>query len=190
MSNEEILAGELIKSARLAEAVAASCTSSIAAAAKLVVNALQNGGRVFLAGNGGSAADAQHLAAELVGRFRRERPGLPVIALTTNTSVLTAVANDYGYETVFSRQVAALAGAGDLVILLSTSGNSPNIISAAEEARRRGISVIGLTGRTGGALGGFADIMITIPSDDTPRIQGMHITVGHIICDLVETSLT
>lgn len=163
-----------------------SLLPTVAAAAAKVVGTLRRDGRVFLCGNGGSAADAQHLAAELVGRFLRDRRPLPAVALTTDTSVLTAVANDFDYAEVFARQLAALGRPDDLLIAISTSGDSPNVLRAAEVARRRGIAVIGLTGSTGGKLLPLCDLCLCVPSDATPRIQEMHILVGHMLCEAAE----
>lgn len=159
---------------------------TVAAMAAKVVETLRREGRVFLCGNGGSAADAQHLAAEFVGRFLRDRRPLPAVALTTDTSVLTAVANDFDYAEVFARQLAALGRPDDLLIAISTSGDSPNVLRAAEVARRRRIAVIGLTGRTGGKLLPLCDLCLCVPSDATPRIQEMHILVGHVLCEAAE----
>ena len=145
--------------------------------------------RIFLFGNGGSAADAQHLAAEFVGRFKLERPGLPAIALTVNTSCLTAIANDSSYDLVFARQLEALAAAGDVAIGISTSGNSANVVRAIECANEGGLATIGLTGRNGGKLRLVAQQCICAPSSDTARIQEMHILVGHILCEIVELEL-
>lgn len=149
---------------------------------------LQNGQKIMVCGNGGSAADAQHMAAELVGRFAMERRAFPVIALTTNTSTLTAWSNDYDYETVFSRQVEALAQTGDALIGISTSGNSPNVLRAVQAAKSRNTYTIGLTG-TGGQLANLADLCLCVPSHSTPRIQEAHITVIHILCWLIERKL-
>jgi D-sedoheptulose 7-phosphate isomerase len=157
--------------------------------ADAVVAALRGGGKVLLFGNGGSAADAQHLAAELVSRFYKERAGLPALALTVNTSVLTAVANDYAFDRVFERQVEALARKGDIVVGISTSGNSPNVLKAVERAKAMGCQTVGMTGRKGGRLAGTVDICFRAPSDDTPRIQEVHITAGHILCQLVEEAM-
>lgn len=168
----------------------AGMASDIAAVADMVVDCLQNQGRVFWCGNGGSAADCQHLAAELVGRFERERPGFASIALTTDSSVLTAVANDYGFERVFARQIEALARSGDLLIGISTSGNSSNVLAAFDAATDRGIRTIALSGRDGGALASAATLSIVVPDGNTARIQEAHILVGHIVCDLVETRLS
>lgn len=153
---------------------------------KQLTNALKNGNKVLLCGNGGSAADAQHLAAELAGRFNYDRDSLPAISLTTNTSSLTAIANDYGYETVFSKQIQGLAKKGDVVVAISAGGNSPNIVLAIEEANKRGAITIGFVGKQGGKLKELADYVIHVPSNVTAQIQETHITVGHIICSLVE----
>jgi len=160
--------------------------ASVEAAAGALVLALQGGGKVLLCGNGGSAADAQHLAAQLVGRYKAERRGLPAIALTTDTSALTAIANDYGYDRVFARQVEALAKPGDAVVGISTSGNSPSVVEALATAARLGCTTLALTGRDGGKLGRMADIHLNVPHDDTARVQEAHITLGHILCELVE----
>jgi len=156
--------------------------------AEQVTLALGKGNKVLIFGNGGSAADAQHIAAELVGRFCKERMPLPAIALTTNTSSLTAIANDYGYEELFARQVKGLAKEGDIVIGISTSGNSANVIRGIEQAKALKVVTIAFTG-SGGNLSGLADYELAIPSTDTPRIQEAHITAGHIICYLVEEAL-
>jgi D-sedoheptulose 7-phosphate isomerase len=156
--------------------------------AGLLVEGFRRGNKVLLFGNGGSAADAQHIASELAGKFYRDRAPLPAIALTTNTSSLTAIANDYGYEDVFARQVKGLAREGDAVIGISTSGNSPNVLRGVEEARRLGAITIAFTGQ-GGKLKNLADYVLSVPSKDTPRIQEAHITAGHIICYLVEEAL-
>ena len=144
------------------------------------------GGKILLLGNGGSAADCQHIAAEIVGRYKRERRGLPAIALTTDTSILTAVGNDYGFEHVFSRQVEALCTPKDVVIGLSTSGNSPNVLAAIHTARQIGAFTIGLTGGRGGKLAQCCDLSLVVASNDTPRIQEAHILVGHMLCDLID----
>lgn len=163
--------------------------SQIQAATQLIIDAYKGGKKTLLAGNGGSAADAQHIAAELVARFYLERQGLPSIALTTDTSIITAVGNDYGFEHLFARQVEAYGNQGDVFIGLSTSGNSANIIKALETCKAKGISTIGLTGETGGKMAGLCDICIRVPSQQTPRIQESHILIGHIICYLVEEIL-
>jgi D-sedoheptulose 7-phosphate isomerase len=148
--------------------------------------ALAAGRKVLLFGNGGSAADAQHIAAEWVGRYRRERKALPAIALTVNTSSLTAIANDYGFECVFARQIAALGAPGDIAIGISTSGDSLNVLKGIEAARVTNMITVGLTGRTGGSLRTLVDYCLNVPSDDTPRIQEAHILLGHILCEYVE----
>ena len=158
----------------------------IYSAGVIVTEALERGNKVLLCGNGGSAADAQHIAAELTGRFKIERMPLPGIALTTDTSALTAIGNDYGFDQVFSRQVAALAKEGDVVIGISTSGNSLNVIYALETAKEMGCKAIGLTGKGGGKMNDVCDLNIIVPSDDTARIQEMHILIGHILCQLVD----
>ena len=158
-------------------------------AARIVIDVYKSGRKVFLIGNGGSAADAQHIAAELAGRFRLERKGLPAIALTVNTSTLTALANDYGYDTIFSRQLEALAQSKDILIAITTSGASENVLKAIETERARGVTVIALTGQNGDKLKSMTDLTIMVPSDNTARVQEAHITVGHIICHLVEKEL-
>ena len=180
----------LEQSAQVKSAIAKSNTVEIEQMVNLIIKAFKEGGKVVLFGNGGSAADAQHIAGELVGRFKLKRQALPAIALTTNTSILTAMANDYGYETVFSRQVEALVNEKDVVIGISTSGNSSSVIEAIRAARIKGAKTIGLTGGSGGRLAEAADVVLTVPSDDTPRIQEAHITIGHIVCELVERELS
>lgn len=161
----------------------------IARAADLIATSLADGGQVLLCGNGGSAADAQHIAAELTGRFQRERDGWPAQALHANTSVLTSIANDYGFDEVFARQVRASGKLGDVLVAISTSGDSPNVLKAIEAARDKHLGVIGLTGPSGGVMGGACDVILKVPGDSTPRIQEGHILVGHIICGLVEEAL-
>jgi len=158
----------------------------IAEAGKMVVETLKSGGKVLLCGNGGSAADAQHIAAELTGRFKTERAALPGIALTTDTSALTAIGNDYGYERIFVRQLEALARKGDLLIGISTSGNSANVLLALERARELECRTLGLSGRDGGRMNEHCDLNLIVPSDDTARIQEMHIMIGHILCQMVD----
>ena len=148
--------------------------------------ALRGGGKILWCGNGGSAADSQHLAAELVGRFRRERRGLASISLTTDTSILTCVANDFGYDSVFSRQVEAIGRPGDLLVALSTSGNSRNVVAALEAARSKGLTTVALTGKGGGKMAQLADHVLSVESTDTARIQEVHILAGHMLCDWVE----
>ena len=154
--------------------------------AECVAKALSGGHKVFFCGNGGSAADSQHLAAEFVGRFQKERKGLPAIALTVDTSVLTSLANDYGYETVFARQIQALGKQGDVLIGISTSGNSKNVLLAIEEAKTKGIACIGMTAEGGGKMADVCDICLAVPVRTTARAQEMHILMGHILCELVD----
>ena len=154
--------------------------------AEYVEKALAEGHKVLFCGNGGSAADSQHLAAEFVGRFQKERKGLPAIALTVDTSILTAVANDYGYDTVFARQVQALGEPGDVLVGISTSGNSKNVLLAVEEARAKGITCIGMTAEGGGKMAAACDICLAVPAKVTARAQEMHILMGHILCELVD----
>jgi D-sedoheptulose 7-phosphate isomerase len=161
---------------------------TIAAVADLCIGAYRRGNRVILAGNGGSAADAQHIAAEFVSRFEFDRPGLPALALTTDTSMLTAIGNDYGYEQLFRRQLEANGRAGDVFIGISTSGNSKNVLAALDACRKLDITPVGLAG-TGGRIVESCAICIRVPSGSTPRIQEAHITIGHIICSIVESTL-
>jgi D-sedoheptulose 7-phosphate isomerase len=161
----------------------------VEAAAEACITALGNGGKVLLAGNGGSAADAQHIAGEFVSRFAFDRPGLPAIALTTDTSIITAIGNDYGYDKLFARQVQAHAQKGDVFIAYSTSGKSPNVIAALQEAKNRGIVCIGMTGNHGGPMKDLCDHYLDVPSADTPKIQEGHAVLGHILCGLVERAL-
>src|ERR1700739_1402702 len=156
------------------------------AIARAMTVTLRSGGKILWCGNGGSAADSQHLAAEIVGRFRRERRGLPSVALTTDTSILTAVANDYGYVAVFSRQVEALGVKGDLLVGISTSGNSPNVVRALQTARSVGLGTIGFTGAAGGEIAALADYLFAVASKDTARVQEAHILAGHMLCDWIE----
>jgi D-sedoheptulose 7-phosphate isomerase len=162
---------------------------TIAAAAQLLIAAIRAGNKVLFCGNGGSAADCQHLAAELVGRYRRDRRALPAIALTVDSSALTAIGNDYGFQDLFARQLAALARPGDVLVALSTSGNSENIILAVEMARRLDVTTIGLTGHGGGAMAARCDLCIHVPATETARIQEMHIAVGHLLCGFVEDAI-
>jgi D-sedoheptulose 7-phosphate isomerase len=161
----------------------------LAIAAGMLTDAFRNGKKLLVMGNGGSAADAQHLAAEIVGRFRLERRGLPAVALTTDSSILTAIGNDYGFNEVFRRQVEALATEGDVVVGISTSGSSENVLAALRLARETGCRTIGLLGRDGGTIREVVELDLTVPGMDTPRIQEGHITMIHILCDLVEQSL-
>ncbi|CAM3350804.1 D-sedoheptulose 7-phosphate isomerase [Helicobacter labetoulli] len=161
-------------------------TQEVEKVAKILTTAIQNGNKILICGNGGSAADAQHFAAELTGRYKKERKGLSAIALSVDTSALTAIGNDYGFEFVFSRQVEALAKSGDVLFGISTSGNSANVLNAAKVAKDLGAVVVGLSGRDGGALNQISDINLIMPDNDTPRIQELHILVIHILCDIIE----
>jgi len=163
--------------------------AAMATVAAACIAALRNGNKILFAGNGGSAADAQHLAGELVSRFNYDRPGLPAFSLSTDTSVLTAIGNDYGYERLFARQIEAVGSAGDVFIGISTSGRSPNILNALRTAREKGLVTIGLTGRLGGDMPALCDHCLRTPSDLTPRIQEGHISIGHTICYLIEQQL-
>jgi D-sedoheptulose 7-phosphate isomerase len=175
--------------AALAGRVAAEQADDIAAIVDRYEATLRGGGTLFFAGNGGSAADAQHVATEYVVRYQTNRPAMRAVALTTDTSLLTACANDMGFDEVFARQIEALAEPGDLLVLHSTSGESPNVIRAAQAARARTVGVVALLGRTGGELKDLADVALIVPSDDTARIQELHLAIEHVICDLVEDRL-
>lgn len=177
----------LLESAELKRALSAIVLDAVVEAAAMITRAITSGGKVMVCGNGGSAADAQHFAGELVGRFEPglERPALPALALTTDTSILTALGNDFGFLHVFRRQVEALGRPGDVLVAISTSGNSANVLQAVAAARDRGLRTIGLTGRSGKLIDAV-DLALAIPSDSTPRIQECHITLVHIICNLVE----
>lgn len=161
----------------------------VEAAAEACIHAMKRGNKLLLAGNGGSAADAQHIAGEFVSRFAFDRPGLPAIALTTDTSILTAIGNDYGYDKLFARQVQAHAQKGDIFIAYSTSGKSPNVVAALQEAKNRGVVCIGMTGNRGGPMKELCDYYLEVPSADTPKIQEGHAVLGHILCGLVERAL-
>lgn len=161
----------------------------VEAAAEACIHAMKRGNKLLLAGNGGSAADAQHIAGEFVSRFAFDRPGLPAIALTTDTSILTAIGNDYGYDKLFARQVQAHAQKGDIFIAYSTSGKSPNLVAALQEAKNRGVVCIGMTGNRGGPMKELCDHYLEVPSADTPKIQEGHAVLGHILCGLVERAL-
>lgn len=179
---------ELAASARILAAVAADprLAAAVHDVAAACLESIRAGGKVLLCGNGGSAADAQHVAGEFVSRFRFDRPGLPAIALTTDSSVLTAIGNDYGYEQVFARQVQALGRRGDVLIAYSTSGRSPNVLRALEAGRDGGLACVGMTGNRGGPMRDLCRFLLEVPSDETPRIQEGHLALGHAVCDLVE----
>lgn len=182
----QIAEAQRVMSAMLADGV---LLSTVEAASTICVDCLKGGGKILLAGNGGSAADAQHIAGELVSRFAFDRPGLPAIALTTDSSILTSIGNDYGFERLFARQVQAHGNKGDIFIGYSTSGKSPNILQAFEESRKRGLFCIGLTGNQGGPMQELCDYLLEIPSKDTPKIQEGHLVLGHILCGLVENAI-
>jgi D-sedoheptulose 7-phosphate isomerase len=183
---EQIKASIAVKEAYLKDESNIELLDKIAAE---LIAAYRAGKKTLIAGNGGSAADAQHIAAEFVSRFYFDRPALASIALTTDTSALTAIGNDYGYELLFSRQLEANGQAGDIYIAISTSGNSPNILKSLESAKKLGIKTVGLTGRSGGKMREMVDYCICVPSDETPRIQECHILIGHILCAAVEKEL-
>jgi len=176
----------LNESAALKQTVAETLSDKINDAIEIIRQSYQQGGKLLLMGNGGSAGDAQHIAAEMIGRYKRERGPVAAIALTVDSSILTCVGNDYGYENVFSRQVEALAESKDVLIGISTSGNSENVLRALEVARKKGTKTIGLLGKGGGPMKDQVDLAIIVPSDDTGRIQEVHITIGHIICEILD----
>ncbi len=183
---KRMITAELTAHRETIERTAATMKAAILTACGMMADTLKAGHKVLLFGNGGSAADAQHIAAELTGRYKSERGGLPGIALTTDTSALTAIGNDYGYDRVFERQVEALGREGDLLIGISTSGNSANVVRALERGKALGCRTLGLSGRGGGAMNALCDLNLVVPSDDTPRIQEMHILIGHILCQAVD----
>ena len=189
MTEREWIRASLEAASSLFMETASSCGAAIEEAGRTAVDCLTKGGKLLLCGNGGSAADAQHIAAEMSVKMRKVRSPMAAVALTTNSSLLTAQANDLGFETVFSRQIESLGSQGDVLIAISTSGNSANILVGAETARRLGIKVIGLTGCGGGKLARMCDIPIVVPSSDVPRIQEIHIAIGHLICDYAEARL-
>ena len=182
---------QIRESSDVKNAMIVTCVEDIEKGAELMVNAVKNGKKILWCGNGGSAADAQHMAAELMGGLRsHDRPAIQSIALTTDTSFITAWSNDTDYESIFSRQIEGLGNAGDVLMAISTSGNSKNVIKAVEACRAKGISVIVLTGKTGGVLKELGDVTVSIPSDDTQRIQEGHLLAEHILCAIVEKSVT
>lgn len=186
---EKIIQKAIQESIRTKEMVGKAQISNIEKAAIAIIDSLKKRGRLFIFGNGGSAADSQHIAAELVGRFKMKRKALPAIALTTDTSALTAIANDYGYDVVFSRQLEALACKGDVAMGISTSGNSKNVIEALKKAKLLGLKRIILAGGNGGKMKDEADISIIVASKDTPRVQESQIMIGHILCELIEDGI-
>ena len=185
-SPAEEIRRQLEESARVKQSFSSELIGRIAQFAEKSAAALRAGGKIVFFGNGGSAADALHLAAELVVRLRTERPGLAALALTTNPSVLTAAGNDYGFERIFSRQIESLVTKQDILVALSTSGNSPNVVRGAEAGRARGAFLVAFTGETGGQLASKVDLLLNVPSNDAQRIQESHITIGHIACSLIE----
>ena len=185
----DILRRNLERSIEIHSQLMASCLEPLATAADALVSAYRLGHKAIFFGNGGSAADAQHLAAEFVGRYLQERAPLPALALNANSSVVTAIGNDYGYDQVFARQLAALAAPGDVAVGISTSGNSGNVIEGMLQARKTGLLTIALTGVSGGRLLDLVDVLIAVPSDETPRIQECHILLGHALCDAVEQAV-
>jgi D-sedoheptulose 7-phosphate isomerase len=190
MNNSESLIAQFVaESIRVKSEFFQTNASLVAETSGKMAEALRKGRKVLLFGNGGSAADAQHIAAEFVGRFIPDRIPLPALSLATDTSALTALGNDYGYNTVFSRQVEALGNAGDVAIGISTSGNSPNVLEALDVARKKGLLTIGFTGQDGGKMNGRADVLFKVPTRMTPRIQETHITLGHVLCELIDREL-
>lgn len=185
------IAGQLRETADNLRAMSedAALHASLAAVANTCIGALRRGNKILFAGNGGSAADAQHLAGELVSRFNHDRPGLPALALTTDTSVLTAIGNDYGFEHLFARQIEAVGVRGDVFIGISTSGRSPNVLRALRTAREKGLVTVGFTGRGGGDMPALCDHCLHVPADATPRIQEGHISLGHTLCWLIERAI-
>jgi D-sedoheptulose 7-phosphate isomerase len=190
--NQDPIAAHLKQSLEALERANGDATMLAAARniAAAIIAALRGGNKLLVIGNGGSAGDAQHLAAEIVGRYKKDRPGYAAIALTTDTSALTAIANDYGYEQVFARQVEGLGVRGDVLLAISTSGRSPNVLAALRKARQQGLVTIGFTGARGAAMGADCDHLLIAPTDDTPVVQQIHLTIGHGICDEIEQALT
>jgi len=186
MSMLSIIKNEFNEHIKTSKKTMDSLSESIEIAANLCIDSLKNGNKILLFGNGGSAADAQHIAAEIVGRYKTVRKGLPAIALTTDSSVITSISNDFGYLHVFERQLEALANEGDLLIAISTGGSSTNIVNALKIAESLGCKSIGLSGKSGGDFNKLCTISIVVPSEDTPRIQEMHIVIGHTICHLID----
>jgi D-sedoheptulose 7-phosphate isomerase len=186
---EDLLTQNLSRSIEVHKHFLETCLPALTAAADALIAAYREGKKAIFFGNGGSAADAQHLAAEFLGRFLREREPLPALALNTNTSAVTAIGNDYGFDQTFARQLAALSCSGDVAVGISTSGNSPNVMEALACARRRGLFTIAMTGASGGLLRGSVDVLIAVPSEETPRIQECHILAGHALCDAVESAM-
>ena len=183
---QSIIKHEFSEHIKVSQNTLDSIVNQIETASKICINSLQNGGKILIMGNGGSAADAQHIAAELVGRFKTERKGLPAIAITTDTSAITSIANDYGFLHIFDRQIEALAQKDDVAIGISTGGTSPNVVNALITANALGCKTIGLSGKDGGDFNSICDVNLLVNSNDTARIQEMHIIIGHTICHLIE----
>ena len=182
----EIIQEAILESIRVKEELLKNNLGQIVEISQQIVESLKKGGKLIIFGNGGSASDAQHIAAELVGRFKKDRPGLPAISLTVNTSIITALANDFGYDIIFARQIEALADKADIALGISTSGKAKNVILGLKQAKKMGLATIALTGGDGGELAKQADISLIVSSSQTARIQESHILIGHIICELVE----
>ena len=188
-AQSEEIRRQLADSARVKQSLSDSLIANIEEFAKRGAEAVRAGGKLVFFGNGGSAADAQHLAAELVVRLEKDRPGIPALALTTNSSILTAVGNDRGFDMLFSRQIETLVGPQDVLVAISTSGTSPNVLAGVEAGRKRHAFVVAMTGETGGKLSGHVDLLLNVPSTNAQRIQEAHITIGHIVCALIEDAL-
>jgi D-sedoheptulose 7-phosphate isomerase len=187
---EKLITDTMAESCRVMERTAETLAPAIAQVSALIAETIRSGRKVMICGNGGSAADAQHMAAELVGRFQKERPAWPAIALSTDTSILTSVGNDYGFDNVFARQVQALGQAGDVLIGITTSGNSPNVVAAVKAASGRDMTCVALTGQGGGVLAQQADHLLAVPSPVTARVQESHGAIIHLICEIVENILS
>jgi D-sedoheptulose 7-phosphate isomerase len=187
--NKEEIVNELKEHIEVISGILSAKTEEIQKISQLIVDSYKNKGKLILFGNGGSAADVQHIAAELTGRYKLERASLETVALTTNASIITAIGNDYGFDRIYEKQIEGIANAKDVVIGISTSGNTENVLKAVLKAKEKGAKTIGFTGRGGGKLSGVVDILLNVPSDNTPRIQEAHILAGHIICGMVEKEL-
>lgn len=187
---KEVIKNEFQSHLQTIQTVIETMEEDLEKASQIAVQTLKNGNKILLCGNGGSAADAQHIAAELTGRYKTERRGLPAIALTTDTSALTAIGNDYGYDRVFDRQVESLAQKGDLLIGISTSGNSANVINAFKVAKELGCQTLGMSGKDGGTMSKWCDLNVIVPSNNTPRIQEMHILFAHTICQIIDNEFS
>jgi len=185
----DVIKDTFLESIQIKEQLLHNSIVQIIEIAEYIITALKKGGKLLVFGNGGSASDAQHIVAELVGKFSKERPGLAAIALTTNSSILTALANDYGYDIVFARQIEALGQKNDVVLGISTSGRAKNVAAGIKQAKKMGLKTIALTGGDGGDIAKLADVSLLVPSSSTPRIQEAHITIGHILCELAEQAI-